>query len=117
VLTVNPLPVGGTQNEGDDTPEWQKIWDRFLADAPLSEKAKQDLQSLRSGADYFPELSSTEKKARLAKISYSTYLSDVVGVDPQIVKLYQNAPQALFGVGIDAVSAQDAWGFGFLGFR
>jgi len=117
VLTVNPLPVGGTQNEGDDTPERQRIWDRFLADAPLSEKAKQDLLALRKGADYLPGLSSDEKKARLARISYANYLTDIAKVDPQIVKLYQNAPQALFGLGIDAVSAQDAWGFGFLGFR
>src|SRR5215470_1727275 len=52
VLTVNPIPVGGTQNEGDDTPERQKTWDRFFADAPLSEKAKKDLIALRQGADY-----------------------------------------------------------------
>lgn len=117
VLTVNPLPVGGTRNEGDDTPEQKRIWDRFFADAPLSEKAKQDLVSLRRGADYFPGLTSDEKKARLARISYANYLTEVARVDAQIVKLYQNAPQALFGLGIDAVSAQDAWGFGFLGFR
>jgi spermidine dehydrogenase len=117
VLTVNPLPVGGTQNEGDDTPERKKIWDRFLADAPLSETAKRDLVGLHRGADYFPGLSSDEKKARLARMSYAYYLTDVARVDPQIVKLYQNAPQALFGLGIDAMSAQDAWGFGFLGFK
>ena len=117
VLTVNPLPVGGSHNEGDDTPERQKIWERFLADAPLSEAAKRDLLALRRGADYFPGLTSDDKKARLARMSYKHYLTDVARVDPQIVKLYQNAPQALFGLGIDAMSAQDAWGYGFLGFR
>ena len=117
VLTVNPLPVSGTQNEGDDTPERQKIWERFLADAPLSDQAKKDLVALRHGGDYFPGLTSVEKKARLARMSYAHYLTEVAHVDPQIVKLYQNAPQALFGLGIDAVAAQDAWGFGFLGFR
>ncbi|PYV54522.1 MAG: FAD-dependent oxidoreductase, partial [Acidobacteria bacterium] len=71
----------------------------------------------RRGADYFPGLSSDEKKARLARMSYAHYLTDIARVDPQIVKLYQNAPQALFGLGIDAMSAQDAWGYGFLGFR
>lgn len=117
VLTVNALPVGGTHNEGDETPEQKKTWDRFLAEAPLSEKAKQDLLALRRGVDYFPGLSSDEKKAKLARISYAAYLTDVAHADPQIAKLYQNAPQALFGLGIDAISAQDAWGFGFLGFR
>jgi len=117
-LTVNPLPSGGTDNEGDSGPNSQKAWNRFVAEAPLSPAAKQDLQKLRAGgADYFPGLTSDEKKARLARISYAHYLTDVAGVDPQIVKLYQTAPHPLFGVGIDAVSAQDAWGFGFLGFK
>ena len=49
-------------------------------------------------------------------MSYAKFLTEVAGVDPEVVKFYQTAPQALFGVGIDAISAQDAWGFGFLGF-
>lgn len=113
-LTINPLPVGGTQNEGDREPE--KAWKRFYAEAPLTPAAKQDLENLRRGADYFPGLTSDQKKARMATISYAKYLTDIARVDPQIVKLYQTAPHPLFGVGIDAVSAQDAWGFGFLGF-
>ena len=34
----------------------------------------------------------------------------------EIVKLFQALPHGLFGVGFDAVSAQDAWGLGCLGF-
>jgi spermidine dehydrogenase len=117
VLTVNPLPAGGTENEGDKERGIEETWRRFLAEAPFSPTAKRDLLRLRDGEDYFSGLSSDEKKARLARISYARYLSEVAGVDPQIVKLYQAAPQPLFGVGIDAVSAQDAWGFGFLGFK
>ena len=117
-LTINPLPVGGTRNEGDETPEQDQAWERFLAEAPLSLAAKEDLAKLRrQDVDYYPGLTSDEKKARLARISYARYLSDVVGVGPEVLKLYQTAPQALFGVGIDAVSAQDAWGFGFMGFQ
>ena len=117
ILTVNPLPIGGSENEGDKEPDSDQAWDRFLAEAPLSPAAKRDLKALRhSGKDYFPGLSSDEKKARLARISYANYLTDVAGVDPQIVKVYYAAPQALFGVGIDALSAQDAWGYGFMGF-
>jgi spermidine dehydrogenase len=118
VLTVNPLPSGGSENEGDKEPESKReAWNRFLAEAPLSAAAKHDLQTLRQGVDYFPGLSSDEKRARLARISYAHYLSDIAHVDPQVIKLYQTAPQPLFGVGIDALPAQDAWGFGFLGFR
>jgi spermidine dehydrogenase len=116
VLTINPLPVSGTDNEGDREPNSEEAWKRFFAEAPLTPAAKHDLEKLRLGEDYFPGLSSDEKKARMARISYAKYLTDVAHVDPQIVKLYQAAPQQLFGVGIDAVSAQDAWGFGFMGF-
>jgi len=115
-LTVNPLPIGGSSNEGDNSPDSEESWKRFLTEAPLSAAAKRDFQTLRRGVDYFPELSSDEKKARLARISYANYLTDIARVDPQIVKVYEAAPQALFGVGTDAISAQDAWGFGFLGF-
>ena len=117
VLTVNPLPIGGSDNEGDKEPNSDQAWNRFLAEAPLSPAAKRDLLTLRRGVDYFPGLTSDDKKARLARISYAHYLTDVAGVDPQIAKLYEAAPQALFGVGIDALSAQDAWGYGFLGFE
>ena len=113
-LTINPLPIGGSRNEGDR--EADKAWQRFYSEAPLTAKAKQDLGTLRHGVDYYPGLTSDEKKGRLARISYANYLTEVAKVDPQIVKLYQTAPQPLFGLGIDAVSAQDAWGFGFLGF-
>jgi spermidine dehydrogenase len=34
-----------------------------------------------------------------------------------VVRFYQAASHPLFGVGIDAVSAQDAWGLGFPGFQ
>ena len=116
VLTVNPLPIGGTENEGDKEPDTEDAWKRFFAEAPLSDKSKQDLLGLRKGKDYYPGLTSDEKKARLARISYEKYLTDVAGVDPQIAKLYYAASQALYGIGIDALAAQDAWGYGFLGF-
>jgi len=117
VTVANAVPIGGTGNELDDITGRSAIWDRFLAAAPLSPAAKKDLQMLRDATkDYFPGLSSDEKKARLATISYANFLTDVAGASPEIVKLYQTAPHGIFGVGIDAVSAQDAWGLGYLGF-
>ncbi len=90
----------------------------FLKEAPLSAKAKEDLQRLlMDDKDYFPGLSSSEKKARLARISYAKYLTDTIGASDEIVKLLQALPHPLFGVGIDAVAAQDAWGLGMPGFE
>src|SRR6202042_1683304 len=59
---------------------------------------------------------SDEKKARLARISYARYLTEIAGVSDEIVKLFQAQPHGIFGVGIDAVSAQDAWGLNYKGF-
>ncbi len=65
--------------------------------------------------DYFPGLTSTEKKAKLARMSYATYLGHRQ-VHEDVLKLYQAGPQPLFGLGIDAVPAQDAWGLDLPGF-
>jgi spermidine dehydrogenase len=90
----------------------------FLAAAPLSDVAKKDLVRLyKENTDYLAGLTDTEKKARLARMSYAQFLAKTVGVDPSIVKLFQTMPHSLFGVGIDAVSAQDAWGLGAPGFK
>ncbi|HEV2698651.1 MAG TPA: NAD(P)-binding protein, partial [Terriglobales bacterium] len=115
-LVINPAPLG-TGESGDSLRSSAETRKAFLAEAPMSQKAKQDFQELFTNAkDYLPGVSSDEKKDRLARISYATFLTDLAHVDVQIVKLYQAAPHGLFGVGIDAVSAQDAWGLGLPGF-
>ncbi len=114
-LTIHPTPRGGTESEESATaaPGLPK---QFLADAPIAEQAKRDLQALlQEPKDYFPGLNSDEKKAKLARISYANFLKDVASVHPDIIELYQTMPHPLFGVGIDAVSAQDAWGFNLPG--
>jgi len=40
----------------------------------------------------------------------------VLGLDRGVVKVLQSRPHGLYGVGIDAVPAQDAWGLGMPGF-
>ena len=115
-LVVNPTPRGGNESEvaNQGPPALLK---QFLAGAPMAEQAKLDLRRLYDAPkDYFPGLTSDEKKAKLARISYASYLKDVAGVHEDIVKLYQAMPHPLFGVGIDAVAAQDAWGFDLPGF-
>jgi spermidine dehydrogenase len=93
-------------------------WRRFLAEAPLPEKARRDLLRLYTEPrDYMPGLSSDRKKARLARISYAAYLTDVAGADPGVLPFLQARPHGLYGVGIDAVSAQDAWGLGLPGLQ
>jgi len=97
--------------------EDRETWKRFLADAPLTPQAKIDLDRLHHDtADYMPGLSSTEKKARLARMSYASFLREVVKLDEDVIKLYQAVLHPTFGLGIDAISAQDAWGSDLPGF-
>lgn len=115
-LVVGPASLRGGE-EDYVAPTDQDQWKEFLANAPLAAQAKSDLERLRHDTnDYFPGITSTEKKARLARMSYANYLRDIVKVHEDVVKLYQPMPQPLFGLGIDAVSAQDAWGLELPGF-
>src|SRR5204862_6863528 len=90
---------------------------RFMAEAPMTERAKHDLRRLhQEHKDHMPGLSSAEKKARLARISYARFLTDVAGAGPDVLPFFQARPHSLYRVGIDAVPAQDAWGLAFPGF-
>ncbi len=114
-LVTNPMPRIGGESEDDEARAHDL--EIFLQEAPLSEEAKADYRRLvTEKKDYLPGLSSDEKKARLARISYNSFLTDLVKVSPEVVKLFQAMPQGLFGVGFDAVAAQDAWGLGAPGF-
>jgi len=62
VVVEDPIPVGGTANELDEEIDTEEVWERFLAKAPLSDAAKKDLRALRNPKDYFPGLSSDEKR-------------------------------------------------------
>jgi len=116
-LALGPPTLSGGEKDYDAA-DGREAWKQFLAEAPLGEQAKNDLDRLRHETkDYLPGLSSTEKKAKLARMSYAAFLRDVAKVHEDVVKLYQAVPQGLFGVGIDAVSAQDAWGLDLPGFQ
>jgi spermidine dehydrogenase len=114
VINFNPRGGGNSKDAAESSLDLLK---QFLAESPISDQAKHDLARLyQEPKDYFPGLTSDEKKAKLARISYARFLKDVIGVHEDIVKMLQALPQPLFGVGIDAVSAQDAWGLEMPGF-
>jgi len=116
-LVINPGLRGGSESE-DVAAESPHLLKQFLAQAPLADQAKHDLQRLhQEPKDYFPELTSDQKKAKLARMSYASYLRDIAAVHEDIIKMQQALPHPLFGVGIDAISAQDAWGLGYPGFK
>ena len=92
-------------------------WRIFSEGAPMADQAKKDLRRVyEDKKDYLPGLSDENKKARLARMSYAKFLTELVGAHEDVGKYFQARPYSMFGVGIDAVSAQDAWGLGFPGF-
>ena len=96
----------------------RQLSDEFLRAAPLSEAVKRDVRRLLSDRwDPMAGLSSADKKARLARMSYAHFLTHVWHLDAGVLPLFQTRTHGLFGVGIDAVPAQDAWGLGFPGFQ
>jgi spermidine dehydrogenase len=111
-------PMTDLESEAAETaPAPPDAWQTFLAAAPLQEAAKRDLLRLHTErVDYLPGLGSAQKKARLARMSYADFLTGPARCDRQVVAFYQARPHSLYGVGIDAVPAQDAWGLGFPGF-
>jgi spermidine dehydrogenase len=89
-----------------------------LRDAPLTVQEREDLARIREERrDYLPGLTSAQKKERLAGISYLVYLRDYVKVGPGALKFCQSLTNGEWGVGIDAVSALDLWGYGLPGFE
>jgi spermidine dehydrogenase len=95
-----------------------QLSDEFLLAAPLSEAVKRDVKRLLSEPwDPMPGLSSAGKKARLARMSYVQFLTEMWHMQPGVLPLFQTRTHGLFGVGIDAVPAQDAWGLGLPGFQ
>ena len=120
-LLISPVGRRGEDEaaEAADGPAFSpEAWRAFLQQAPLSEAAGRDLLRLyRDAVDYLPGLSSDEKKGRLARMSYADFLTKVVGCQAAVLPFFQTQPHMLYGVGVDAVPAQDAWGLGFPGFQ
>ena len=96
-----------------DTPYWQR-----LDSAPLSARARQQIAEIQQQKiDYLPGLSSAAKKDRLSRISYEAFLRDLVKAEDGVLHYYHARTMGEWGVGTDAVSALDCWGFGMPGFQ
>jgi len=78
---------------------------RALAHAPLSARARADIERIEEGSvDYLPGVPSADKKLQLSRISYRDFLRDLVKADPKALAYYQPRSHDEWAVGIDAVS-------------
>ena len=91
---------------------------KLLAQAPLSDAVRRDIVRIETGTeDPMPRLSSDEKKDRLSRMSHQDYLLRLLNADRGVVDYYRHDTDELWGCGIDAVSAVDAWGAGLAGYQ
>jgi spermidine dehydrogenase len=112
------VPASSGDSEGADDEAEKDGWPRFLAASPLPEPARAGLLKLLTGrVDYLPGLDEAAKRARLARTSYADFLTGPAGLPREVVAFFQCRTHPLYGVGIDAVPAQDAWGLGLPGFE
>jgi spermidine dehydrogenase len=89
----------------------------LLQGAPLSERVKLDVARVYAGKGAaMPGMTDAQKKDHLSRISYAKYMTDILKVDPATLPVFQQITHDEWGVGIDAVPALDAYGFGFPGF-
>ena len=95
-------------------------WREWLAKTPMSESAQRGivrLQETGAPTDGWSGLSDGERKTRLARMSYATFLLDHARVQPEALSFYDDRPKGLFCVGIDALPALFAWAMGYPGFQ
>jgi len=89
-----------------------------VSQIPIAEAARKDLLRLQhASVDYMPGLTPQQKKAKLTKTSYKTFLLQYVKVHPDVVKVFQTSTHDIYAVGIDAVSARDCAREGYPGFK
>ncbi|MBW2236635.1 MAG: NAD(P)-binding protein [Deltaproteobacteria bacterium] len=88
-----------------------------IAEMPLSEPARRELQRLISASDdRLQDQSIFREPGYLQSISYRDFLTKDLGVEqPEVIALLQDVPSGYFGHGIDAVPALEALGFGLPG--
>ena len=91
----------------------KKPWEEFVAETPLSPKAKKDLLRLQlEEIDYMPGLTFDEKFKILRKTSYETFLRDYAKVDEEIISMYQRWGTSFWAVGINEIPASSVQGYG-----
>lgn len=105
------------RDKAEEQAEHEASWRDFLAKTPMTAAAQRDIVRIQTEVlDYMPGLTSDQKKDKLWRMSYKDYLLRIVKADPGVIPYYQTRTHGLYGIGIDAVPAQDCWAIGLPGF-
>ncbi|MEE9230147.1 MAG: FAD/NAD(P)-binding protein, partial [Acidobacteriota bacterium] len=88
----------------------------FVVRTPLDERAKREIVQLFSESkDHLPDQSRAEKLKTLAKISYQEFLTNIVGVHPDVVAFFRHWQTSYQAIGIDTTPAVNALSSGLPG--
>ena len=87
-------------------------WEEFVAKSPMSEQARKDFLRLWTDErDYLPGLTREEKVQKLRKMSYNTFLRDIVKVDQQVLEIFRRWGMSFWCVGSDEIPASAVQGY------
>jgi spermidine dehydrogenase len=112
-------PGGGEEGTAARARALGGMTEDFISQTPLSDQAKKDMLRIygRTQPDYLAGLTTAQKQAKLARMSYTEYLLDVAKVDKQCMWFVQHTGEGNFCVGADAIPALfAAQGYGSPGF-
>jgi len=81
-------------------------WEEYAAQTPMSDQAKKDFVRLWTDKkDYLPGLTREEKIKKLRRMSYNTFLRDLVKVDQQVLEIFRRWGMSFWCVGSDEIPA------------
>ena len=81
-------------------------WEEYIAQTPMTDNAKKDFLRLwTEKKDYLPGLTREEKLKKLRRMSYNTYLRDIVKVDQQVLEIFRRWGMSYWCVGSDEIPA------------
>jgi spermidine dehydrogenase len=114
------IPGDALQTRGDATARrlsHTRPLQQFVADLPVAEASKRQLLALYDwGRDPLAGRTIREKRRILESTSYRDYLVRICGCAEEVANLFQGRELSFFGVGFDAVPAEDARERGYPGF-
>ena len=89
----------------------------IYAQAPLSSKAREDLQRLiKDERHYLPNIPAAEQSDYLQNMDYRSYLRNQAAMDEGVLDVMQSFARGVWAVNIDALPARIAWSSGYPGF-
>jgi spermidine dehydrogenase len=114
LVTGDPLQLGFDEFAPDNP--GARPMSAFLADCPLSDLARQGLAELFAGTrDYLAGETADAKIARLQKITYRAFLTEVCKLPADAANFFQGRSCDNWGFGIDALGAMEMLGDGYPG--